>query len=509
MLAITGRLLAKNTLLSLVAQITPLIVAIVAIPILLDRLGLVRLGILSLVWVLLGYAGLLDLGIARALTQRTSRLLARREEDGVAKLATSAIAANFGLGIVGGACLLAMRDVLPVALGVPHDFLHETEGAISVLALGLPVALATAAVRGLIEGAQRFDLVTAVAAPTSTLTYALPAGGAVAGLSLPAIVGLLVATRIATFVAYLLLTRRAFPNLSVFGLPSLSAARGLLGYGGWLTVSSASAPAIVYGERAIIASATTASGLGLYVIPYEIVARMWVVPGAIAATLFPAFAAMNEIDINRVESTFRRSLTLVIVVLGPLAVLLVSLGGPLLYYWLGGDVASSITLPLQIFAVGAVINSLGYLPLVYLQASGRAHLAAKLHLAEIPGTYLVTWALASHFGLVGAAVAWFGRVAADSAALFVFASRSSREVASGARANNLNILITSLAILSAAVLSTIDSFGLRALGVALIVPTTSALIWRLGLTASDRATLLSLARDVWSRRVQRNANSSS
>ena len=100
---ITGRLLAKNTLLSLVAQITPLIVAIVAIPILLDRLGLVRLGILSLVWVLLGYAGLLDLGIARALTQRTSRLLARREEDGVAKVATSAIAANFGLGIVGGA----------------------------------------------------------------------------------------------------------------------------------------------------------------------------------------------------------------------------------------------------------------------------------------------------------------------------------------------------------------------------------------------------------------------
>ncbi|MDP9223531.1 MAG: flippase [Actinomycetota bacterium] len=506
---ITGRLLAKNTVLSLVAQIAPLIIAIVAIPILLDRLGLVRLGILSLVWVLLGYAGLLDLGIARALTQRTSRLLARHEEEGVAKLATTAIAANFGLGIVGGACLVALRDVLPVALGVPYDFRGDAEGAVSVLALGLPVALATSAVRGLIEGAQRFDLVTAVAAPTSTLTYALPAGGAVAGLSLPAIVGLLVAARVATFVAYLLLTRRAFPKLSVFGLPSWSAARGLLGYGGWLTVSSASAPAIVYGERAIIASATTASGLGLYAIPYELVARMWVVPGAIAATLFPAFAALNEIDINRVESTFRRSLTLLIVVLGPIAMLLVSLGGPLLHYWLGSDVASSMTLPLQIFAVGAVINSLGYLPLAYLQASGRAHLAAKLHLAEIPGTYLVTWALASQFGLVGAAVAWLARVTTDSAVLFVFASRSSREVALGARSNTLTIVILSLAILGAAVMSTVESLGLRTLGVALIVATTFALIWRLGLTASDRTTLSSLARHVWSSRVQPNADSSS
>jgi O-antigen/teichoic acid export membrane protein len=505
----TGHLLAKNTLLSVIAQIMPLIVAIVAIPILLDRLGLVRVGILSLVWVLLGYAGLLDLGIARALTQRTSRLLARREEDGVAKLTTTAIAANFGLGIVLGVCLLATRDVLPVAIGVPQDLLLETEGAVSVLALGLPVALATAAARGLIEGAQRFDLVAAVATPTSTLTYVLPAGGAVAGLSLPAIVGLLVAARIATLMAYLVLTRRAFPGLSVFGPPSWSAARGLVGYGGWLTVSSASAPAIVYGERAIIASATTASGLGLYVIPYELVARMWVVPGAIAATLFPAFAALDEIDINRVESTFRRSLTLLIVGLGPLAMLLVSFGGTVLHYWLGSDVASAITLPLQIFAVGAVINSLGYLPLAYLQASGRAHLAAKLHVAEILGTYLLTWGLASHFGLVGAAVAWLARVTTDSAALFVLASRSSREVARAARSNALTAVALSAAVLAAAVLSTVESLGLRALGVALIIPTTFAVIWRLGLTAADRTTLVSLARHFWTRRAQPNADSSS
>jgi O-antigen/teichoic acid export membrane protein len=493
-LTITGRLLAKNTLLSLLAQITPLMVAILAIPIVVDRLGLTRLGILSLVWVLLGYAGVLDLGIARALTQRTSQLLARGQKDQIAGLATSAVATNFILGLVGGLSLFLLAGVLPHALGVPQALVPEAAGAFSVMAVGLPVTLAMTAVRGLIEGAQRFDLVTLVAAPASALTYALPAAGALAGFSLPTIVGLLVAGRVGAFAAYILLSERAFPNVSVFSVPHWGDARSLLGYGGWLTISSASAPAIIYGERAIIASVTSAGVLGLYVIPYELAARMWVIPGALAATLFPAFTTLNEIGIDRIKATYRQSLTLLVVALGPLVVILVSMGGPLLRGWLGAETASSITVPLQIFAVGAVVNSLGYMPLAFLQASGRAWLAARLHLTEIPATYLVTWGLVAQLGLVGAAIAWLARVTIDSCVLFILAGRGSEEVAAGARASLSSIAILGLAILCAALSSTIETVQLRAIAVVLILFLSLGFTWRLSLTGSDRALLASLAR---------------
>jgi O-antigen/teichoic acid export membrane protein len=492
-LTVTGSLIAKNTVFSLVSQIAPLITAIVAIPVLVDRLGLSRLGVLSLVWVVLGYAGVLDLGIARALTQRTSQLLARGEPDKIPDLATSALFANVLLGAVGGACLLILAAPLAHALAVPADLLDETADSFSVLALGLPVALATAAVRGLIEGAQRFDLVTAIAAPSSAFTYVLPAVGALLGLSLPAIVALLVAGRVATLAAYFLLTRRAIPKRSVYGLPRWGAARSLLGYGGWLTVSSASAPAIVYGERTIIAAATTASGLALYVIPYELVARLWVIPGALAATLFPAFSALNEVGSDRIGSTFRQSLTLLMVLVGAPAIVLVAVGGPLLSGWLGSDVASSATAPLQIFAVGAVVNSLGYLPLAFLQASGRAHVAAKVHLAEIPATYLVTWILALQFGVIGAAIAWLGRVALDAGLLFILAGRASRDVALGARAAASAAIIIGLAVLGGALSSTIELLPVRFLVMTLIVCVTLALTWRLSLTSADRTSIASLA----------------
>jgi len=493
-LTITGRLLAKNTLLSLLAQITPLIVAVVAIPVVVDRLGLTRLGILSFVWVLLGYAGVLDFGIARALTQRTSRLLARRQVHQIGVLAASAVAANFALGIFCGFCLLIVSPVLPYALGVPQGLIPETGSAFAVMALGLPVTLAMTAVRGLIEGAQRFDLVTVVAAPASSLTYAIPAAGALAGLSLPAIVALLVAGRISALAAYLVLSRRAIPGISVLGVPRWRDARSLLGYGGWLTISSASAPAIIYGERAIIAAATSANVLGLYVIPYELVARMWVIPGALATTLFPAFTVLNEIGVERIKATFRQSVTLLVVVLGPLVVILVSLGGPLLRGWLGAETASSITVPLQIFAVGAVVNSLGYLPLAFMQASGRARDAARLHLAEIPATYLLTWILVLQLGLIGAALAWLARVTIDSGLLFVLAGRGSGEVAAGARASVLAVVVLGLAILGAAVSSTIETVQLRSFMVILILLSSLGITWRLSLTASDRELLVSLAR---------------
>jgi hypothetical protein len=74
------------------------------------------------------------------------------------------------------------------------------------------------------------------------------------------------------------------------------------------------------------------------------------------------------------------------------------------------------------------------------------------------------------------------------------ASRASREVAVGAGASALAIGILGLAILGAAGSSTIEALPLRTLLIALIDSISLVLIWRLGLTESDRAVVSSMAR---------------
>src|SRR5258705_13553401 len=72
----SGRLLARNAVWNLLGNGTPMIVAVVCIPILIRGLGKERFGVLTLVWAVIGYASLFDLGLGRALTQLVARKLA-------------------------------------------------------------------------------------------------------------------------------------------------------------------------------------------------------------------------------------------------------------------------------------------------------------------------------------------------------------------------------------------------------------------------------------------------
>lgn len=113
-LEIKGSLLARNTLLNLIGQGLPLVVAVVTIPFIIQGLGIERFGLLSLAWVVLGYFAIFDLGLGRATTK----------------------------------------------------FVAE-----AFYFLSIPVVLVSSSFRGVLEAAQRFDLVNIVRVPSSTLTF--------------------------------------------------------------------------------------------------------------------------------------------------------------------------------------------------------------------------------------------------------------------------------------------------------------------------------------------------
>ncbi|MGC1616486.1 MAG: hypothetical protein WA736_17540, partial [Candidatus Acidiferrum sp.] len=75
----SGRLLARNTVWNLIGNGAPLIVAVFSIPILIHGLGKDRFGVLTLAWALIGYAGLFDMGLGRALTQLVAKKLGSGE----------------------------------------------------------------------------------------------------------------------------------------------------------------------------------------------------------------------------------------------------------------------------------------------------------------------------------------------------------------------------------------------------------------------------------------------
>ena len=54
----------------------PLLIAVFTIPVLIKDLGDARFGLLTLIWAVVGYFGLFDLGLGRAMTQQLAVVFA-------------------------------------------------------------------------------------------------------------------------------------------------------------------------------------------------------------------------------------------------------------------------------------------------------------------------------------------------------------------------------------------------------------------------------------------------
>ena len=414
--------IARNARWNAVGQGVPLLVGLAAIPITAQALGPARFGILGLIWSVLGYAGSLDLGLGRATTKFVAEHLSRGDQAAARQVASVAFIGQLLLGIAGGVLLFAATPLLvDRVLRIPDALGAESRLAFRLLALSVPLVVASLSLRAILEAAQRFDIVNLIRMPTSIGIFIVPAMVARLGGSLGLIVALLVVLRLAGAVAFALALGRAIPGFRGDLGGGGRALRTLLGYAGWVAVSNTINPLLTYLERFILGSLAGVAAVAYYAAPYEAVTRLLIVPASLASALFPALSDSVAGDAARVrhERLFQRALRFVLLAVGPPIVFIIGCAGPLITAWLGPDYAARSAPALAILAAGVLINALAHLPSAYLLGRGRPDLPAKFHVAELALYALGAWLLVRAFGVTGAALAWTGRVTLDAALLGV------------------------------------------------------------------------------------------
>jgi O-antigen/teichoic acid export membrane protein len=423
---VRGGLLVRNTARNLLGQVLPLAVGFVTIPYVIRGLGTDRFGVLAVAWLLLGYFSLFDLGLGRATTKFVAESLGRGEPGRIPQLVWTSLGSQFAFGLLGSLIVSALTSLLVTRiLRIPPALIVETRSTFFLLAAALPLVLATNALRGVLEAVQRFDLVNYVKVPASISVFLLPALALTFGWRLPGIVLLLVMARAGAVVAYLVCCLRLFPALAQRFVFDRRLLRSLLGYGGWITVSNVLGPLLGYLDRFFIASLLTITALGYYTPPYEVLIRTQILPVSLVATLFPAFAILGTSNsAERLSDLFARSLKWLILALGPVMVLAAIYAREFLRLWLGPDFAETSTLPMQLLALGVLVNSLSYIPSCLLQARNRPDLTAKIPLFMLAPYAALLWVFISYWGTSGAAAAWVVRAILESGVMFFLCLRT-------------------------------------------------------------------------------------
>src|SRR5947209_14455912 len=140
----SGRLLAGNAIWNLTGTCSPAVVAVVCLPILKHALGNDRLGIISLGWVIVGYFGLFDLGLSRALTKLVAEKLGQSQLQEIPSLIWTSLSIMACLGMVGAVVTFVLSPWLVQSLvKVPAALQHETLYAFYWLSAAIPLVVLT------------------------------------------------------------------------------------------------------------------------------------------------------------------------------------------------------------------------------------------------------------------------------------------------------------------------------------------------------------------------------
>jgi O-antigen/teichoic acid export membrane protein len=425
--------LARNGLLNLVGLGLPLVVAVVAIPPIVEGLGPERFGVLGLLWVSVAYLALLDLGLGRATTRYAAVAMAGGETERLREIVGVAVTSQLALGVVGGAAAAALAGPLVTRFLELDPALHrEAIRSFVVLAAAAPAVTVTNSFRGVLEADQRFGLINVVRIPVSAANFLVPLAGVWLGWALPTIVAWMVVVRVGALVAYAGAALRTWPVLVGPVRIRGDRFRELAGFGGWVTVSAVVSALLLYIDRFVVGGVASMEAAGYYTVPHEMVTRLDILPAALVLTLFPALAAMGagpDPDTGTstgVEARGRLiagSVEYLLMLVAPLLIALAISGGDVLTVWLGGEFASRAALPLAILAFGMLANAVAFVPAAAIQAAGRPDLTARFHLIELPIHLVVLWVLVHRWGLAGAAAASSLRSVLDLALLVGATSR--------------------------------------------------------------------------------------
>lgn len=487
-----GQTFARNVGLNLLGQVAPLLAALVCIPPLIHGIGTERFGVLVLVWAGIGYFSLFDFGLSRALTQAvSSRVGTNRGNPGdLTAISWTTITALGVLGCIGGLAIGGATSALVgQVINVPAQLQREAVIAFWILGASLPFTLMTGALRGLFEAHHNFGVANALRLPLVFFTYVSPLLVLPFSTSLVPLVAVLALGRALTLALHFVMALRLYPYLRTRPRIRGAALRPLLRIGGWMTVSNVVSPLMAYLDRFLIGALLPMTAVALYVAPFEVATRLWIIPAGVLGVIFPAVAASYLHDRNATASLLSRGLRLMLIMTFPPVLLLVAFAPEGLRVWLGPELAAGSMLVLQWLAIGVFVNCVGQAPFAVLQAVGRPDITAKLHLAELPLYALGIWWLTSTLGLAGVAIAWAVRVAIDTVALLAFAGRVLPEGMQALRRNGIVMAALTVLLLGVLVASGTD-LAVRVAGTASILAAFAVVSWKRLLEPQERVMAL-------------------
>ncbi len=433
--ALTRRgLLARNVVWNLLGVGLPTLAAVLAIPPLAGALGEARFGLLSLAWMFIGYFTIFDLGLSLALTKIVSARIAENRRPSLTSLVGTALIAATLVAVLSAVLVWgAAPRLVTQIMKVPADLQGEALQVIYVLALSIPFVILGSVLRGVLEAFQRFDLVNVVRLANGLYLFIGPLLVLPWTRDMAVLVGVLALGKAVATLVFAWFCLRLLPELLRELRWSALEFRELFLFGGWITLGNIIGPLLTYTDQFMIGTLVSIALVGYYLVPYQMITKLWAVTVAVVGVLFPALSIHLIADRPAARRLFLLGMKSVVLLVAPAAFLAAAFAGEILQLWLDAEHGRVGGPLLQVFALGVLINAFSFVTLALVQASGKPDWVPKLFLLEMPFYVPALYVAIAQCGLMGAVLVWLAKILVDFLFLLWASSRVMPEVSAALR----------------------------------------------------------------------------
>ena len=398
----------SNTLTNYAGQAFILALTFVTAPYTVHHLGPELFGILALVQVTSGFAGLLNLGIGRALTKYVSELFWKGDFQEINRLFQTAWATCMMAGFVGLAILIGPKETIGRLFfrGGPEVNGAVVGFAIYVAAFGLFTSMLLEAISALPAALQRFGICNAVNVLAGTVRCLGPVVVLACGYSIRAVLIVSLASNLLAVMVFAVISRRLIPGLNL--LPSFSwpAFQKLFTFSLPLLLSALFALVVTRVDRFILAYYMPLAAVAFYTLPFSISEKASVGVANITSVVFPFTSELHSMGAyDKVHELYLRSTKILMLVTLPITVILVTVPGPILRYWLGPEYAAKGAVALSLLGVATFVNAVSAVATVSSLGVGQAWMPAAFAFASSVISLVANLLLIPRYGINGAAFA--------------------------------------------------------------------------------------------------------
>jgi O-antigen/teichoic acid export membrane protein len=397
--------LSRNTFHNLSALLLPAFLSLVTTPFIVHRLGDERFGLYMLTLSVVGFGGLLDLGLNTAAIKFVAEEYTRKDLRALSGVLNSLLASRFFLGALASAIgLLGASFLCTRLLAVTPRLIPDAVFLVRLASLSLGLSMVVGTLGSLPRAAHRFDItsrITLFASVALTLTT-------VAIVSVRRGIREIAVAELAVTAfqlpVYWSVCRRLFPDwrfrLSLEG----SWLRKLLGFGGYATLGSVTAVIFLHVNRILVGRFLGTAAVTYFTVPWSISARLAQLVYSIAEVVAPLASSLTASNsAEQLERLHRRVTKVVLLLSGTVAIPLFLTAPDLLGLWMGpvfGERGGNV---LRLLAISAVLQGLAMVTYLVLMGMGRPAVANVPAVVGALVNLAVALLVGPRYGLVGVA----------------------------------------------------------------------------------------------------------